>query len=283
MYTVDMTKAASEWDSLREEARVLGAAIDSKLHALNKYATTGPRYKAVESSHFARSKRSAFIQDAQEVEDLLKQLEEANQKLEVLMYKKAGGSSDQHAVRRYHDVLKDYMHEFHRVREVVEKQMDREDLLGGSTSQDGDTFLNNRNRSSELLLQEHEHITNTERMLDDQIKSAFIQDAQEVEDLLKQLEEANQKLEVLMYKKAGGSSDQHAVRRYHDVLKDYMHEFHRVREVVEKQMDREDLLGGSTSQDGDTFLNNRNRSSELLLQKHEHITNTERMLDDQIK
>jgi Golgi SNAP receptor complex protein 1 len=173
MYTVDMTKAASEWDSLREEARVLGAAIDSKLHALNKYATTGPRYKAVESSHFARSKRSAFIQDAQEVEDLLKQLEEANQKLEVLMYKKAGGSSDQHAVRRYHDVLKDYMHEFHRVREVVEKQMDREDLLGGSTSQDGDTFLNNRNRSSELLLQEHEHITNTERMLDDQINLAL--------------------------------------------------------------------------------------------------------------
>uniref|UniRef100_A0AC34FGK8 Golgi SNAP receptor complex member 1 n=1 Tax=Panagrolaimus sp. ES5 TaxID=591445 RepID=A0AC34FGK8_9BILA len=171
MYTVDMSKAASEWDSLREEARVLGAAIDTKLHALNKYSTTGPRYKAVDSSHFARSKRSAFIQDAQEVEDLLKQLEDANQKLEVLMYKKAGGSSDQHAVRRYHDVLKDYMHEFHRVREVVEKQMDREDLLGGSTSQDGDTFLNNRNRSSELLLQEHEHITNTERMLDDQIKN----------------------------------------------------------------------------------------------------------------
>jgi hypothetical protein len=27
--------------ALREEARVLGAAIDSKLHALNKYATTG--------------------------------------------------------------------------------------------------------------------------------------------------------------------------------------------------------------------------------------------------
>lgn len=65
------------------------------------------------------------------------------------------------------------MHEFHRVREVVEKQMDREDLLGGSTSQDGDTYLNNRNRSSELLLQEHDHITNTERMLDDQIRFVF--------------------------------------------------------------------------------------------------------------
>jgi Golgi SNAP receptor complex protein 1 len=174
MYTVDMSSVINEWDSLKEEARVLGAAIDTKLHALNKYSTTGPRYKAVETSHFARSKRASFIQDAQEVEDLLKQLEEANQKLEVIMYKKAGGSSDQHAVRRYHDVLKDYMHEFHRVREVVEKQMDREDLLGGSTSsQDGDTFLNNRNRSSELLLQEHEHIGNSDRLLDDQINLAL--------------------------------------------------------------------------------------------------------------
>lgn len=89
--------------ALREEARLLGSAIDTKLHALNKYATTGrlipafllyklkvpisgPRYKAVENSHFNRSKRSAFIQDAQEVEELLKQLEEANRKVNDLFH-----------------------------------------------------------------------------------------------------------------------------------------------------------------------------------------------------
>lgn len=72
-----------------------------------------------------RSRRSAFLQDAHEVETLLQQLEEVNRKLEAIVYNKAGGSSDEHTLRRYHDVLKDYTHEFQRVRELVERQMER--------------------------------------------------------------------------------------------------------------------------------------------------------------
>uniref|UniRef100_A0A7E4VWF6 Golgi SNAP receptor complex member 1 n=1 Tax=Panagrellus redivivus TaxID=6233 RepID=A0A7E4VWF6_PANRE len=159
--------------ALREEARVLGATIDSKLHALNKYSTTGPRYKAVESAHFTRSKRAVFTQDAQEVEDLLRRLEDANQQLEAILSKKPGGSSDQHVVRRFDDVLKDYTHEFYRIREIVEKQMDRDDLLGGGLSNENDSFLNNRTRSSEVLLAEHEHITSSERMIDEQLSMAM--------------------------------------------------------------------------------------------------------------
>lgn len=168
-----MTSFGAEWDTLREEARVLGATIDSKLHTLNKYSTTGPRYNAVENARFTRSKRTVFNQDAREVEDLLRRLEDANQQLEAILSKKPGSSSDQHIVRRFHDVLKDYTHEFYRIREVVEKQMDRDDLLGGDFSNENDTFLNNRTRSSEVLLAEHEHINSSERMVDEQLSMAM--------------------------------------------------------------------------------------------------------------
>ena len=89
-----------------------------------KFIVPGNRYSTGDGPG-SRSRHAAFLQDAREVEDLLKQLEEVNRKLEAIVYNKAGGSSNEHTLRRYHDVLKDYNHEFHRVRELVEKQMER--------------------------------------------------------------------------------------------------------------------------------------------------------------
>uniref|UniRef100_A0AC34PUE5 Golgi SNAP receptor complex member 1 n=1 Tax=Panagrolaimus sp. JU765 TaxID=591449 RepID=A0AC34PUE5_9BILA len=170
MYSVDMSSLSNEWDAAREEARFLGSSIDTKLHILNKYASTGNRYKPDNSAN--RSRRTAFLQDVREVEDLLRQLEEVNRKLETIVYNKASGSADEHTLRRYHDVLKDYNHEFHRVRELVEKQLEREDLLYGGSAET-EPFLSSRNRSSDMLLAEHDHITNSERMVDEQINLAL--------------------------------------------------------------------------------------------------------------
>jgi len=173
MYSIDMSSLSNEWDAVREEARFLGSSIDTKLHVLNKYTNSGNRYSTGDGPG-SRSRHAAFLQDAREVEDLLKQLEEVNRKLEAIVYNKAGGSSNEHTLRRYHDVLKDYNHEFHRVRELVEKQMEREDLLyGGTSASEAEPFLSSRNRSTDILLAEHEHITNSERMIDEQISLAM--------------------------------------------------------------------------------------------------------------
>ncbi|XP_044210111.1 Golgi SNAP receptor complex member 1 isoform X2 [Thunnus albacares] len=113
-----------------------------------------------------------------EIEQLLGKLTAINDKMAE--YTNAPGTASlnaalMHTLQRHRDILQDYTHEFHKTKGNFLAIREREDLLG-SVRKDIETYKSGsgvNNRRTELFLKEHEHLRNSDRLMDDTISIAM--------------------------------------------------------------------------------------------------------------
>ncbi|XP_043910413.1 Golgi SNAP receptor complex member 1 [Protopterus annectens] len=115
---------------------------------------------------------------AVEIEQLLAKLTGLNDKMAEYT-NTAGGTSLNaalmHTLQRHRDILQDYTHEFHKTKANFTALREREDLLG-SVHKDIESFKSGtgvNNRRTELFLKEHEHLRNSDRLMEETISIAM--------------------------------------------------------------------------------------------------------------
>eukprot|EP00914_Ancora_sagittata_P030326 GHVO01060586.1.p1 GENE.GHVO01060586.1~~GHVO01060586.1.p1 ORF type:complete len:159 (+),score=7.15 GHVO01060586.1:3-479(+) len=75
-----------------------------------------------------------------------------------------------HTLQRHRDILQDYSHEFNKTKANILAYRDREDLLG-AVHRDIDAYKNSSRQ--DLYLKEHDHLRNSDRLVDEQISIAL--------------------------------------------------------------------------------------------------------------
>uniref|UniRef100_A0A914BZE0 Golgi SNAP receptor complex member 1 n=1 Tax=Acrobeloides nanus TaxID=290746 RepID=A0A914BZE0_9BILA len=167
----------TSWDDLRRNARLLENDIDAKLISLNKINSSNGQLSSRNSDVASNvSKRTIFESLSKEVELLISKLTRINNEMTEIVEKDTSlnNGTCQHTLRRHREILRDYCNEFNRSCTNIMVQLQREDLLSGSSSHDIEMpSLNNRTKSTELLLKENERIGSCDRLLDEQISIAM--------------------------------------------------------------------------------------------------------------
>ncbi|XP_029374910.1 Golgi SNAP receptor complex member 1-like isoform X1 [Echeneis naucrates] len=194
MSTTNMATSSNYWEDLRKQARQLENELDLKLVSFSKLCTSysssssnwDQRKRDSRSTHespFLRSD-SGSTQDKMllamttELEQLLVNLTSVNDKMAE--YTNTPGVSSHnaalmHTLQRHRDILQDYTHEFHKTKSNFFSLREREDLLG-SVHRDIESYKSSsgvNNRKTELLLKEHEHFRNSDRLIDNAISIAM--------------------------------------------------------------------------------------------------------------
>lgn len=177
-----MAEMGNRWEDLRRQARQLENEIDLKLVSFSKLGTsfssqrdfatgdTTPLLNKSNSEHMVETM-------AMEIEQLLAKLTEVNDKMSDFTQNLGGNSQSAallHTLQRHRDILQDYSHEFHKTQANITAFREREDLLG-SIHRDIDAYKNSSgmNRRTDMYLKEHEHLRNSERLVDEQISLAM--------------------------------------------------------------------------------------------------------------
>ncbi|XP_072325750.1 Golgi SNAP receptor complex member 1 [Scyliorhinus torazame] len=115
---------------------------------------------------------------AVEIEQLLAKLTGVNDKMAE--YTSTPGVTSlnaalMHTLQRHRDILQDYTHEFNKTKANFIAIREREDLLG-SVRKDIESYKSGsgvNNRRTELFLKEHEHLRNSDRLIEDTISIAM--------------------------------------------------------------------------------------------------------------
>ncbi|CAJ0941649.1 unnamed protein product, partial [Mesorhabditis belari] len=170
---------AEVWEDLRKRARSLENTIEAKLASFNKLNTGNNQG----TNPGLSSRQSLFERLDSEINTLITELSSINDEMadHIAHHSTLGPSSwtstpaVQHTLRRHRDILRDYTVEFNRARSNIRSQLDRENLFSTSSSfrdKDESLGLNNRTKISDYALKEHEHISSTDRLLDEQLGMA---------------------------------------------------------------------------------------------------------------
>ncbi|XP_065301112.1 Golgi SNAP receptor complex member 1 isoform X3 [Dermacentor albipictus] len=173
-----MASAGYALEDLRKQARHLENEIDLKLVSFSKLGTGfGSRELKNESLDTAPllGRDHMFETMTLEIEQLLSKLGEVNDQMSQVQTTSGPPSATVlHTLQRHRDILQDYVREFHKTRTNVQAHRER-DLLLGSVRKDMDSYKNSSslNRRSEGYLKEHEHLKNSDRMVNDQINIAI--------------------------------------------------------------------------------------------------------------
>ncbi|RVE64038.1 hypothetical protein OJAV_G00142150 [Oryzias javanicus] len=181
MSTTNMATHSDSWEDLRKQARQLENELDLKLVSFSKLCTS---YSA--SNHGQRSRSDSFSQSQDnvlvamttELEHLLAKLTVVNEKMAE--YINSPGASLHnaalmHTLQRHRDILKDYSHEFYKTKNNFFTLREREDLLG-SVHRDIESYKSStgvNNRRTEIFLKEHEHLRNSDSLIDNAISIAM--------------------------------------------------------------------------------------------------------------
>jgi len=178
---------SESWDSLRREARSLENDIDAKLVALSKVGTHASRrpYRPSDKEPLLDSSEEIIETRTREMEDLLGRLTTVNDSMARFMDNHAfengaatknAGASMLHILQRHRDILQDYSHEFQKTKANIMALREREELLG-SVKKDIDAYnkqgSGGLNRRTEMYMKEHDHLRNSEKLIDDQINIAI--------------------------------------------------------------------------------------------------------------
>uniref|UniRef100_A0A8C1UK75 Golgi SNAP receptor complex member 1 n=2 Tax=Cyprinus carpio TaxID=7962 RepID=A0A8C1UK75_CYPCA len=172
---------------LRKQARQLENELDLKLVSFSKLCTSYSSSRdgrRGDSSSDTTPLLSNSTQDRMfetmsvEIEQLLAKLTGVNDKMAE--YTSTPGVTSlnaalMHTLQRHRDILQDYTHEFHKTKSNFMAIREREDLLG-SVRKDIETYKSGsgvNNRRTELFLKEHEHLRNSDRLIDDTISIAM--------------------------------------------------------------------------------------------------------------
>ncbi|XP_026138024.1 Golgi SNAP receptor complex member 1 isoform X1 [Carassius auratus] len=175
------------WEDLRKQARQLENELDLKLVSFSKlctsYSSSRDGRRGDSSSDTApllsnSTQDRMFETMSVEIEQLLAKLTGVNDKMAE--YTSTPGVTSlnaalMHTLQRHRDILQDYTHEFHKTKSNFMAIREREDLLG-SVRKDIETYKSGsgvNNRRTELFLKEHEHLRNSDRLIDDTISIAM--------------------------------------------------------------------------------------------------------------
>ncbi|KAJ7416427.1 Golgi SNAP receptor complex member 1 [Willisornis vidua] len=169
-------------DDLRKQARQLENELDLKLVSFSKLCTSysGGRDGRRDSSDTTpllngSSQDRMFETMAVEIEQLLGKLTGINDKMAE--YTNSAGvpslnAALMHTLQRHRDILQDYTHEFHKTKANFLAIRERENLLG-SVRKDIESYKSGsgvNNRRTELFLKEHEHLRNSDRLIEETIR-----------------------------------------------------------------------------------------------------------------
>ncbi|XP_029651056.1 Golgi SNAP receptor complex member 1 isoform X5 [Octopus sinensis] len=177
--TVEICEAGLS--DLRRQARQLENEIDLKLVSFSKLGTsytsqrefvgdTVPLLNKTNSDHM-------FETMTMELEQLMAKLTEVNDLLAEYTQNFSLSSPSAtllHTLQRHRDILQNYSREFQKTKANITALKERDDLLG-SVHRDINAYKNSSglNRRTDLYLKEHEHIRNSERLVDEQISVAM--------------------------------------------------------------------------------------------------------------
>ncbi|KAM9319159.1 Golgi SNAP receptor complex member 1 [Pholidichthys leucotaenia] len=179
-----MAGSSNYWEDLRKQARQLENELDLKLVSFSKLCTSynrdGRRGDTSDTTPLLNNSTQdrMFETMSVEIEQLLEKLTAVNDKMAEYTNSPGAASLNaalMHTLQRHRDILQDYTHEFHKTKSNFLALREREDLLG-SVRKDIETYKSGsgvNNRRTELFLKEHEHLRNSDRLMDDTISIAM--------------------------------------------------------------------------------------------------------------
>ncbi|XP_052801281.1 Golgi SNAP receptor complex member 1-like [Mya arenaria] len=175
-----MAEMGNLWEDYRKQARQLENEIDLKLISFSKLGTNfsfSDTYSDKSPLLNKNGSEHMFETMEMEIEQLLAKLTEVNDHMAEYTQSISSASPSAallHTLKRHRDILQDYSQEFQKTKANITAIREREDLLG-SVHRDINAYKNSSglNRRTDLYLKEHEHIRNSERLVDDQISVAI--------------------------------------------------------------------------------------------------------------
>ncbi|XP_037322600.2 Golgi SNAP receptor complex member 1-like [Pungitius pungitius] len=184
MSTKNMATSSNYWEDLRKQARQLENELDLKLVSFSKlctsYSSSSNRDQRTRDSRSdsVGSSQAMLVSMTTELEQLLANLTAVNDKMAE--YTNSPGASSHnaalmHTLQRHRDILQDYTLEFHKTKSNFFSLREREDLLG-SINRDIESYKSSagvNNRKTELILKEHEHLRNSDSLIDNAISIAI--------------------------------------------------------------------------------------------------------------
>ncbi|XP_069396025.1 Golgi SNAP receptor complex member 1-like isoform X2 [Paralichthys olivaceus] len=174
-----MAASSDYWEDLRKQARQLENELDLKLVSFSKLCTSYSSNRTRDSrSDSGSTQDNMLVAMTTELEQLLANLTAVNDKMAE--YTNSPGVTSHnaalmHTLQRHRDILQDYTHEFHKTKSNFFSLREREDLLG-SVHRDIESYKSSsgvNNRKTELFLKEHEHLRNSDRLIDNAISIAM--------------------------------------------------------------------------------------------------------------
>ncbi|CAJ1063744.1 Golgi SNAP receptor complex member 1-like [Xyrichtys novacula] len=182
MSTTNMETSSNYWEDLRKQARQLENELDPKLVSFSKlctsYSSRDQRTRESRSDSHSSSQDNMLVAMTTELEQLLAKLTAVNNKMAEHTSTPGASSYNpamMHTLQRHRDILQDYTHEFHKTKTNFFSLKEREDLLG-SVHRDIESYKSSsgvNNRRTELYLKEHEHLRNSDSLLDSAISIAM--------------------------------------------------------------------------------------------------------------
>ncbi|XP_004857144.1 Golgi SNAP receptor complex member 1 isoform X3 [Heterocephalus glaber] len=177
------------WEDLRKQARQLENELDLKLVSFSKLCTSyshgsardgrRDRYSSDTTPLLNGSSQDRMFETmAIEIEQLLARLTGVNDKMAE--YTNSAGvpslnAALMHTLQRHRDILQDYTHEFHKTKANFVAIRERENLMG-SVRKDIESYKSGsgvNNRRTELFLKEHDHLRNSDRLIEETISIAM--------------------------------------------------------------------------------------------------------------
>ncbi|XP_047400487.1 Golgi SNAP receptor complex member 1 isoform X6 [Sciurus carolinensis] len=178
------------WEDLRKQARQLENELDLKLVSFSKLCTSyshsstrdgrRDRYSSDTTPLLNGSSQDRMFETmAIEIEQLLARLTGVNDKMAE--YTNSAGvpslnAALMHTLQRHRDILQDYTHEFHKTKANFMAIRERENLMG-SVRKDIESYKSGsgvNNRRTELFLKEHDHLRNSDRLIEETIRSSVL-------------------------------------------------------------------------------------------------------------
>nr|XP_056720887.1 Golgi SNAP receptor complex member 1 [Euleptes europaea] len=183
------SSGSNYWEDLRKQARQLENELDLKLVSFSKLCTSyshsnnregrADRYSSDTTPLLNGSSQDRMFETmAVEIEQLLGKLTGINDKMAE--YANSAGvpslnAALMHTLQRHRDILQDYTHEFHKTKANFLAVREKENLLG-SVRKDIESYKSGcgvNNRRTELFLKEHEHLRNSDRLIEETISIAM--------------------------------------------------------------------------------------------------------------
>ncbi|XP_075887949.1 Golgi SNAP receptor complex member 1-like isoform X2 [Nelusetta ayraudi] len=185
MSTTNMASDNGNWEEFRKQARQLENELDLKLVSFSKLCTSYS--SSSKQGQWTRDSRTDSVDTSHdtmlaamtaELEQLLASLIAVNDKMAESMNMQGPPSHNagmMHTLQRHRDILQDYTHEYQKTKNNFFTLREREDLLG-SVHREIESYKSGsgvNNRKTELFLKEHQHLKNSDSLIDNAISIAM--------------------------------------------------------------------------------------------------------------